>query len=71
MYKLIAIDLDGTLLNSYGEISNENKEAIQKAIKKGTKVVLASRKNATGCKNNCKRNWSKRIYNLRKWYFNI
>ena len=25
MYKLIAIDLDGTLLNSYGEITDENK----------------------------------------------
>lgn len=32
MYKLIAIDLDGTLLNSYGEISSENKKAIKKAI---------------------------------------
>ena len=26
MYKLIAIDLDGTLLNSYGEVSLKNKE---------------------------------------------
>lgn len=31
MYKLVAIDLDGTLLDSYGEISIENKEAIKKA----------------------------------------
>lgn len=43
MYKLVAIDLDGTLLNSYGEISVENKIAIEKAIKKGTMIVLASR----------------------------
>lgn len=43
MYKLIAIDLDGTLLNSYGEVSKQNKEAIQKATKNGTEVVLASR----------------------------
>lgn len=42
MYKLIAIDLDGTLLNSYGEVSKENKEAIKKAIEKGTEVVIAS-----------------------------
>ena len=42
MYKLIAIDLDGTLLNSYGEISLANKEAIQYAQNKGTEVVLAS-----------------------------
>lgn len=43
MYKLVAIDLDGTLLNSYGEISIENKIAIEKAIKKGVIIVLASR----------------------------
>ena len=43
MYKLIAIDLDGTLLDSYGEISNENKQAIEKAIQNGAMVVLASR----------------------------
>ena len=42
MYKLIAIDLDGTLLNSYGEISNKNKEAISYALNKGIYVVLAS-----------------------------
>lgn len=42
MYKFIAIDLDGTLLNSYGEISNENKEALQEAIDKGVQVVLTS-----------------------------
>lgn len=42
MYKLIAIDLDGTLLNSYGEISLKNKEAIAYAKNKGAKVVLAS-----------------------------
>ena len=28
MYKLVAIDLDGTLLNSYGEVSEKNKKAI-------------------------------------------
>ena len=35
MYKLLAIDLDGTLLNSYGTISNKNKQAIKKAKEKG------------------------------------
>jgi len=44
MYKLIAIDLDGTLLNSYSEVSKENKEAIEKAIEKDIIVVIASRK---------------------------
>ena len=42
MYKLIAIDLDGTLLNSYGEVSKKNREAIKYAIDKGVEVVLAS-----------------------------
>ena len=42
MYKLFAIDLDGTLLNSYGEVSNENKQAIKRAINKGVEIVLSS-----------------------------
>lgn len=42
MYKLIAIDLDGTLFNSYGEVSKGNRQAIKYAIDKGTEVVLAS-----------------------------
>ena len=42
MYKLVAIDLDGTLLDSYGQISEKSKNIIQKAINKGTKIVLAS-----------------------------
>ena len=42
MYKLIAIDLDGTLFNSYGEVSDENKKAIKYALNKGIEIVLAS-----------------------------
>ena len=42
MYKLIAIDLDGTLLNSYGEITDKNKKAIKYALNKGVNVILAS-----------------------------
>ena len=42
MYQLVAIDLDGTLLNSYGEVSPKNKQAIQKAVEKGMQVVLTS-----------------------------
>ena len=42
MYKLIAIDLDGTLLNSQGEISDENRSYLKKAIDRGIEVVLAS-----------------------------
>lgn len=51
MYKLVAIDLDGTLLNSYGEVSSENKEKIQKAMKRGTEVVLASGRPIMSVKN--------------------
>ena len=32
MYKLIAVDLDGTLLNSSGEISENTKIALKKAM---------------------------------------
>ena len=42
MYKLVAIDLDGTLLNSYGEVSEKTKIEIKKAIENGVEVVLAS-----------------------------
>jgi len=41
-YKAIALDLDGTLLNSKKEISKRNKEVIQKAAEQGIKIILAS-----------------------------
>lgn len=40
--KVIIIDLDGTLLDYYGEVSKENREAIKKCRQKGAKVILAS-----------------------------
>jgi HAD superfamily hydrolase (TIGR01484 family) len=42
MYKLLAIDMDGTLLNNDKVISKVNKDAIKKAIRKGIKVVITS-----------------------------
>lgn len=45
MYKLVAIDLDGTLLNSSGDVSLKTKNALRKAIENGVEIVLASRKN--------------------------
>ena len=42
MYKLVAVDLDGTLLNSYGEVTQNTKEAIREAMKRGIEIVLAS-----------------------------
>lgn len=42
MYKMIAIDLDGTLLNSQKQISHDNITHIRKAIDKGVKIVVCS-----------------------------
>ena len=42
MYKLIAIDLDGTLLNKSKEISQRNMQAIERARNKGVRVVVCS-----------------------------
>lgn len=42
MYKLMAIDMDGTLLNREHKISRENFEALQKVKQMGVKIVLAS-----------------------------
>ncbi|MDD7792819.1 Cof-type HAD-IIB family hydrolase [Clostridium sp. 'White wine YQ'] len=41
-YKLICIDMDGTLLNSRKKISNENKECIKKAKEKGVVVAIST-----------------------------
>lgn len=40
--KLIALDMDGTLLNDKHEVSEENRKAIRDAEKKGVKVVLST-----------------------------
>ena len=40
MYKLVAFDMDGTLLNSEKKISNKTVEAINKAIEAGKMVIL-------------------------------
>ena len=42
MYKLVAIDLDGTMLNSYGIVTQNTKNIIKENIKKGTKIIIAS-----------------------------
>jgi Cof subfamily protein (haloacid dehalogenase superfamily) len=42
MYKLLALDLDGTLLNSRNEISDNNKQMIRKAKEQGTEILLIS-----------------------------
>ncbi|MFB3163688.1 HAD family hydrolase [Neobacillus sp. 179-J 1A1 HS] len=42
MIKCIASDMDGTLLNSYQQVSQENKDAILKAQSQGIEVVIAT-----------------------------
>ena len=42
MYKLVAVDLDGTLLNQYGDVTENTKRVIKNVMRKGTQVVLAS-----------------------------
>jgi Cof subfamily protein (haloacid dehalogenase superfamily) len=42
MIKLLALDLDGTLLNSSGKIPEANKQAIKKAEEKGVLVTIAT-----------------------------
>ena len=51
MYKLITIDLDGTLLNSFGEISEENLIELRNCIDIGVEVVLASGRVISSIKN--------------------
>ncbi len=40
--KLIALDLDGTLLNNKSIISNENADAIRYAQNKGVEVTIST-----------------------------
>ena len=42
MYQLVAIDLDGTMLNSYGIVTENTKNTIKKVIENGAEVIIAS-----------------------------
>lgn len=42
MYKLVAIDLDGTMLNQYGVVTENTKKAIKETIRKGIEIIIAS-----------------------------
>lgn len=50
MYKIIALDMDGTLLNSEKKITEKTKEALNNVKKKGVKIVLASGRPIDGLK---------------------
>lgn len=53
--KLIATDLDGTLLNSNHEISKENIEALKLAIEQGTEITIATGRTYADAKAICER----------------
>ena len=42
MLRLIALDLDGTLLNSRGELSARNRRAIDEARRRGVRIALVT-----------------------------
>ncbi|MGT2771566.1 Cof-type HAD-IIB family hydrolase [Streptococcus marimammalium] len=50
MIKLIAIDLDGTLLTDDHKIPKENIEAIQNAVQRGIKIVISTGRPLSGVK---------------------
>lgn len=50
MYKLVTLDMDGTLLKEDKTISIENLKAIKKAKEKGVKIVLATGRPLNGIK---------------------
>lgn len=51
MYRLVAIDLDGTMLNQYGIITEETKETIKKVQEKNVEVIIASGRAINSVKN--------------------
>ena len=53
MYKLIAIDIDGTLLNSKSELTERTCNALKKASDKGIYVILTSGRMSSIIKNFC------------------
>lgn len=42
MFKLVAIDLDGTMLNQYGIVTQKTKNSIKKAQENGIEIMIAS-----------------------------
>ena len=50
MYKLVAIDLDGTMLNQYGIITKKTKEVIKCAQNNGIEIIIASGRAITSVK---------------------
>lgn len=71
MYKLVAIDLDGTLLNSYGIVTEYTKQTIKKCIQKGIEIVLASGRPNDSIEAIAKEIGATKLFYIRKWCINI
>ena len=71
MYKLVAVDLDGTMLNHYGEISEKTKEIVTKCIEKRYRNCISFRKTNRLDKNNCKGVRNKRIFYSWQWGISV
>lgn len=50
MYRLLVLDIDGTLTNQKKEITKNTKEAIRKAQEQGVKIVIATGRPTPGAK---------------------
>ena len=48
-YKLLVMDVDGTLVDKHGDISNEDKEAITKARQLGVQISLSTGRAGQAC----------------------
>lgn len=48
--KLVALDMDGTLLNNEGKVSEANRQAIKAAQEKGVHVVLSTGRSLLTCR---------------------
>ena len=62
MYKLAAIDLDGTMLNQYGIVTQRTKDALKKAQENGIEIVIASGRPTDSVKNIAKEINSKNYF---------
>ena len=51
MYKLVAIDIDGTLLNSNGELTQRTKDTLKRVFNKNIRIILTSGRVTNSVKN--------------------
>ena len=57
-YKVLALDLDGTLTNNAKVITPRTKAALQAAADRGVRIVLASGRPTVGALSRLPKSWS-------------